>query len=350
MKSKLYIVAMFLITTLVSCTSKIESLEDLKNADLEQNPELINGFRLGVYPNLENLELNKYKITYGHAIPNYYCKKCNTWYLQHALEFFEPHSFEYILNEEFSKYIKPLKDKPRVVPTDNPLVFYVLTDGKYLRTVNTDELVHFDDSGNSFEEGQPFVSFNHFGETLVIDKFKNIDDGVFSSCYLFSSESNKSVINELNLSFKSVNNPPISRLVYNGEGQNDFYYQEGQVVNIDDRNFEELYENCSETFITALNEKEVKQVIKYFEQKFGARKYDSKNYSGDFNRKPGTTFYRSYRWTKGVVNISLVIDDYPPENKMGVDKENPYIKQKGYSATAVFTFNDEVQKMLKKWK
>jgi hypothetical protein len=343
MKSKLYIVAILLLGTLFSCTDKIESLEDLKNADFEQNPEIALGFRLGVQPDSIGLLFYKYGFEREYYTP-IFCEKCNTWRKELTISNEDPHSYQYILRKE-DVYGNIQFNNPEIIKTNNPNVFYTDKGNGYVRVIKTDKLVYFDDNGNYFEEVEPFISFSKYKDKLYINKFKNIDKGVVAYCDFIGDFGKDTIITEFTLKFESFNNPPISRLVYNG---NSVYYKDGQIVNINDKNFKQLYENCNETFMTALNQKEVNQVIKYFELKFGARKYDSKNYSGDFKRKENSTFYRSYRWAKGSVNISLVIDDYPPENLLGVDKNNPYIKQKGYRVTASYKFNDEVLKIIEK--
>jgi hypothetical protein len=121
-------------------------------------------------------------------------------------------------------------------------------------------------------------------------------------------------------------------------------------VDFSDEKFEELYGyDCKLSYIAALNQQEVQSIINYFEKKFGKKKYNTRARSGNFNRSNKKSFYREYRWSVGIVNIVLSIDDYPPTNTITSSFDNPYNElTKGYGVHAVFKLNDKVLKIIEK--
>jgi hypothetical protein len=335
---------------LVACTREIKTIEDLNELNFDENPALINGFRLGFQPDSIGFRFSRYGIVENSEIP-VYCKSCKKWTNKSNLKVNEKHSYAFILlHEQLERLNLALnnrsafnENKPK-----HPVVSYVKRGTSYVRTINIDDKVYLDDRGNEFENSEPLISFDYMEGNLITRGFKNVSKNVFAICNMFADYGKDTIITEFALSFHSKNNPPLLRLVYNKDS--DMIYKKGQIVNIKDSRFEEIFEHCSENYLMVLNENEAKQIINDFQQKFGKGKRKKTQFSDQFDGKPNKTFYREYRWNKGIVNISLLIDNIPPENFTGMDIENPYSdgKHNGYRITAIFKFDDKTIKIIDK--
>ena len=335
---------------LVACTREIKTIEDLKELSIEENPTLINGFRLGYQPDSIGFRFSRYGIVENSEVP-VYCTSCRKWTDKIRLKVNEKHSYAFILlHEQFERVSSSLNNGSTFneIKSKNSIVSYVKRGVSYVRTINIDDKVYLDDSGNEFETSEPLITFDYMEGHLITRDFKNVSKNVFALCNMFVDFGKDTIITEFALSFHSKNNPPLLRLVYNEDG--DMIYKKGQIVNFKDSRFEEIFEHCSENYLMVLNENEVKQIINDFEKKFGKGKRKKTQFSDQFDGKPNKTFYREYRWNKGMVNISLLIDNIPPENFTGMDSENPYSdgKHNGYRITAIFKFDDKTIKIIDK--
>jgi hypothetical protein len=243
------------------------------------------------------------------------------------------------------------ESEPEIIPTNNPNVYYVKDGDKYIREVNAgDNWNYTDDNGNSFliEEKEPIIYFTQpEGDGLNLWS-NSLPKGVYGSCIITADFGKDTIITEFEISFKSEKNKPILRFIFDGEDT--YLYRNGYITNFLDEDFEEKYgSECTESYIAALNQKEVHSIINYFEKKFGKKKYNTRGFSGNFNRSNNKSFYREYRWSVGIVNILLVIDDYPPTNAIKSDIENPYNSfEKGYYVHATFKLNNNVLKIIEK--
>ena len=351
-KINLFLVLFTTLVLISSCKSDIESIDDLKEVSFEQNPVIINGFRLGIQPDSIGFRLRYYHLDLSPRYINVYCFECQKWRNERSLCYDDKHSWRYILyNEGFGPdYLRLYsKSDPEIIKTKDPKIYYKLEDGKYIRNIITDNFVYADEYGNSFAQKEPIAYFKHVDGIYNMWGSKNLPEGIYADCFIHADFGKDTILTGFEMNFKSENNPPIARLFYNGE-EGVSKYSKGDIVDFSDKKFDELYSYDSQkSYIAALNEKEVKEIIKYFEKKFGAKKYDSKSHSGNFERQVNKSFYREYRWSVGIVNIILTIDDLPPVNFITTSNINPYNEfGVGYSVFAKFELNDKIVEIIKK--
>jgi hypothetical protein len=229
-------------------------------------------------------------------------------------------------------------------------VYYIKEGNKYIRQVNAgDNFAYLDNDGNAFLEDEPIIYFEQPEGISNLWSSKGLPKGVYGSCIINGDFGKDTILTEFEINFKSENHPPISRLVFTNS-ENLPLYEKGDIVDFTANGFDEYYINdCKESYIAALNQEEVQKIISYFEKKFGKKKYKTRARSDKFNRPINKSFYREYRWSVGIVNIILTIDDYPPTNSITSDFENPYNQfGRGYSANAKFLLNDKVLKIIEK--
>lgn len=357
-KSDLFILLLFFGLFISSCSRDVKNLDDLKEISFEENPTLINGFRLGYQPDSIGFNFRRYMLDKSPRRLDSFCKKCKKWRHKESLWLEEKHSWGFILyNEGFGPLhlrFSNLNGEPEldIIHTKNPNVYYVKDGHKYIREVNAgDNWTYIDDDGNSFlrEEEEPIIYFTQpEGDGLLNLWSNSLPKGVYGNCKINGEFGKDTIITEFNVSFKSENNTPISRLIFDTE--DNILYRKGDIANFLDKDFDEQHSSeCKVNYIAALNQNEVEKIIKYFEKKFGAKKYKTRARAGNFNRPNNKSFYREYRWSVGIVNIVLMIDDYPPTNSITSDFENPYNKfNKGYSVNALFKLNDKVLKIIEK--
>jgi hypothetical protein len=348
----IYLLSLLLVSILISCNNEVENLEDLREVSLEENPTLINGLRLGVINDLHDFKSFGIMRRTRSSIP-FYCAECEIWrgfeegQMLDELFFADEHSYRDILRAEEGFW--NLYSQEEVYTTDKSNVVYVREGGRFVRKILSNEeddaLVYVDAEGNNFEQKEPFTYFEGL-KKMVIMRSSSFPKGVFANTDLLVNEGKDTILTEMTLNFYSTNNAPLTRLVYDLE--DGILYVKGQVVDIEVDNFERLYDDCNEAYFIALNEFEVNKIINFFEDKFGKKEYKTKNCSGDFNRPERKSFYREYRWSVGIVNITLQIHDFQPVNITGLDSKNPYVNQKGYGVIASFKLNDQVNEIIRK--
>jgi hypothetical protein len=358
-KSDLFILLLFFGLFISSCSRDVKNLDDLKEISFEENPTLFNGFRLGYQPDSIGFHFRHYYLDNSPRFLNAFCLKCKKWRHKESLRLEEKHSWEFILyNEGFGPFrlrLSNLNDEPEpnIIRTKNPNVYYMKDGYKYTREVNSgDDPSYRDGDGNSFllEEQEPIIYFEQpEGEGVFeIGLLKSLPEGIYGTVNITGDFGKDTIITDFDITFKSENNTPISRLFFNSD--DGILYQKGDIVDFSDEKFEELYGyDCKLSYIAALNQQEVQSIINYFEKKFGKKKYNTRARSGNFNRSNKKSFYREYRWSVGIVNIVLSIDDYPPTNTITSSFDNPYNElTKGYGVHAVFKLNDKVLKIIEK--
>jgi hypothetical protein len=356
-KSDLLILLLLFGLFISSCSRDVKNLDDLKEISFEDNPTLFNGFRLGYQPDSIGFHFRYYYIDNSQRFLDAFCLKCKKWRHKESLWMKDKHSWGYILyNEGFGPNrirFTNLNDEPDIIQTKKPNVYYIKEGNIYIRKVNAgDDPNYRDGDGNSFllEEEEPIVYFEQpKGEGVFeIGLLKSLPEGIYGSANIIGDSGKDTIITEVDITFKSENNIPISRLFFNAN--NGILYQKGDIVDFTDEKFDELYgADCKLSYIAALNQQEVQSIINYFEKKFGKKKYNTRGRSGNFKRSNKKSFYREYRWSVGIVNIVLSIDDYPPTNTITSSFDNPYNElSKGYGVHAVFKLNDKVLKIIEK--
>ena len=358
-KSGLFLSLLFFGLIISACSREVKNLDDLKEISFEENPTLFNGFRLGYQPDSIGLNFRYYNLNNSPRFLDAFCLKCKKWRHKESLWLNEKHSWEFILdNEGFGPHrlrLFKLNDEPEpnIIRTKNPKVYYIKDGYKYIRKVNAgDDPNYIDSDGNSFllEEEEPIIYFNEpQGDGLYqLGSSKSLPEGIYANCIIHADLGKDTILTKFEMNFKSENNTPISRLVFNSD--DGMLYQKGDVVDFSDEKFMKLNEDaCKWRYIAALNQQEVQSIINYFEKKFGKKKYNTRARSGNFNRSNKKSFYREYRWSVGIVNIVLSIDDYPPTNTITSSFDNPYNElAKGFHVFATFKLNDKVLKIIEK--
>ena len=111
-----------------SCSRDIKNLEDLKEISFEENPTLMNGFRLGYQPDSIGFRFRHYNIDQSPRYLDAFCLKCKKWRHKEGLRLEDKHSWGFILHDEgFGPNYLRLPNlngepEPSIIKTRNPIL------------------------------------------------------------------------------------------------------------------------------------------------------------------------------------------------------------------------------------